>query len=249
MLTKHKLEQKLNTHPLIIPRLQTLKLATEINPKFHNPHILGGFLRNIALDMEPNDCDVAFQGYQLNQPGITEAVRSAEQKLCIEPYPEWEFENIMATGLSGDFFENTVGKHSNHTDFLTGLMMGVDGKLFISDDKTLTDIENRIYDFRFHGIEIWANHRGKGRSYSSCIVGDLTRGLYLCASLNLTPSSIATFLFGYYDKFFGDLDLNDQEARKSYWFKKTKYDKKYQLILDRFHIKSLTTSTDPKTGM
>lgn len=193
MLTIFELEHKLNTHPLVVPRLQTLKLAEEINPRFHKPHILGGFLRNIALDMEPNDCDVAFQGYQLNQPGITEVVREAEQRLGITPYPEWEFENVVATGISSDFFENTVGKNSNHTDFLTGLMMNIDGKLFVADDKTLSDLENRIYDFRFAGIEIWANHRGQGRSYASCIVGDLTRGLYLCGSLNLTPSAIVSF--------------------------------------------------------
>ncbi len=243
MLTIAELEHKLTTHPLVVPRLQTLKLAEQINPEFRTPHILGGFLRNVVLDREPNDCDVAFQGYQLNQPGITEAVREAETRLGIEPYPEWDFENAMATGLSTDFYENTIGSFSNHTDYLTGLMMDVKGKLFITEAKTLQDLETRVYDFRFAGIESWANHRGQGRSYASCIVGDLTRGLYLCETLDLTPSPIVVYLLQHYDKLLAELTPADQEARKAYWFKKTKGQRRYQRILDRFNITSLATAT------
>lgn len=242
MLTKQDLEKRLNSHPLVISRLQTLRLAEEINPEFRRPCIMGGFLRNIALGAEPNDCDVVFQGHQLNQSGIVEAICEAESRLGITPYARWDFENVMATGLSGDFFENTVGKCANHTDYLTMLLMDTNGTLYLGEENTLLGIENRIYDFRFSGIEIWANHRGNGRSYASCIVGDLTRGLYLCTALNLTPSAIVSFLMSNYDILSEKLDKEDREARRSYWLKKTKGDRKYQPILDRFNIKTLKTS-------
>lgn len=241
MLTKKQLEERLNKNPLVGNRLETLRLAEKINPDFHSPHIIGGFLRNISLGVKPNDCDVVFQGNQLNQPGIVEAVREAEKQLRIEPYPDWDFENAMATGQSDNFFENTVGKNSNHTDYITNLMVGLNGVLYLGDEKTLSDIENRTYDFRFSGIEVWASHRGKGRSYTSCIVGDLTRGLYLCTILTLTPSAIVSFLMSNYDVFFKKLDLEDQENRRSFWLKKTKGNIVYQNILDRFGIKSLLT--------
>jgi len=182
---------------------------------------------------------VVFQGQQWEQPGIVEAVREAEKRLGVEPYPEWDFENALATGQSPDFYENTIGKYSNHTDYLTVLLLDADGKLYIGDEKTLSDIETRTYDFRFSGIEVWAMHRGQGRSYASCIVGDLTRGLYLCQNLNLEPSLIVKFLMESYDYFFEKLSAEDQEARRAYWKKKTKNNRKYQQVLDRFNIKSL----------
>src|SRR5579859_3722412 len=119
MLTKERIQCKLNNSPLIKPRLETLRLAEEINPKFKNPHIVGGYMRNIVLGIAPNDCDVCFQGYMLNQPGILEAIREAEMRLGVEAYPEWECENISATGYSGDLYEDIVGKYSFHTDYLT----------------------------------------------------------------------------------------------------------------------------------
>lgn len=243
MITKEELEKKLNANPLVVARLETLKEAEKINPDFKSPHIMGGFLRNIALDLEPNDCDVVFKGTRLNQEGITESVKEAERRLKIPPYPDWDFENILATGMSDDFYENAVGKLSNHTDYLTVLLMDVDGKLYLGEDKTLTDIENKVYDLRFSGIEIWAQHRGKGRSYLSCLVGDLTRGLYLCKSLNLTPSAIVTFLLGNYDHFFSQLSPDDQKGRMDYWLRKTKADPKFQEILTHYGISSLKTPT------
>ena len=230
----------LSTHPLVVPRLQTLKLAEQLNPKFHKPHIVGGYLRDIALNAKPNDCDVVFQGYQLNQPGIVEAVREAEKRLGIEPYPEWDFENAMATGMCDDFVENTIGKYSHHTDYLTVLLLDTDGRLFITEEQTVSDIENKVYDLRFAGIEVWATHRGEGRTYASCIVGDLTRGLYLCSRLNLKQSAIVTFLLQNFDSFFEQLEEADQQMRRAYWKKKTKGAPEYKQILDKFKIKSLT---------
>jgi hypothetical protein len=240
MLNKKDLEKMLQKHPLVEPRLVTLQLAEKLNPKFKNPHIVGGFLRNIILDCKPNDCDVSFKGYELNQPGILEAVREAEKQLKIEPYPDWEFENISVTGYSGDFYKDLVGEHSNHTDYLTVISMDTNGTLHMGDEeKVLHDLTNRIYDLRFEGVEIWAKQRGNGRSYASCIAGDLTRGLYLSHTLKLTPSPIASFLMSNYDSIFSKLESEDQNARLAYWMKKTKGDPSYQEILDRFRITSL----------
>jgi hypothetical protein len=239
MLTKQQLEDTLNSNPLIHQRLQTLKLAEQLNPKFESPHIVGGYLRNIALGAAPKDCDVVFQGYQREQPGILEAVREAESQLGITPYPEWEFENITATGFSDDFYENTIGKYSNHTDYLTLILMDSLGQLYIGDDRTLSDIETRTWDLRFAGVDIWVNHRAVGRSYASCLTGDLIRGLYLGQLLHLNFSGIATFLLNNFDLIFNKLELSDQEGRKAFWIKKTKGDSSFQPILDRFSITSL----------
>jgi len=241
MLTKDELEKRLNTHPLVVPRLKTLARAEKINPDFRGPCISGGFLRNVALGKEPNDCDVVFRGTQAEQPGIVEAVRQAEKELNIEPWPDWDFENVLATGQSKDFLENLIGKFANHTDYLTMLLMDTTGKLYLGDEKTLFDIENRIFDLRFSGIEIWANHRGKGRTYASCLMGDLIRAFYLCTYLDLTPSPIAAFLMSNFDHFFENTTKEDQESRKAFWQKKTKGDPKYQSILDKFGVKSLAT--------
>ncbi|SRR5258708_15685850 len=242
MFTKEQLETNLNNHPLIKTRLETLRLAEEINTKFKNPHIVGGYLRNIILNTIPNDCDVSFQGYMFNQPGILEAVQEAEGKLGIDHYPDWEFENISATGYSGDLYEDLVGKYSFHTDYLTLVIMNSKGKLSIGEqEKTLYDFNHQIYDLRFKGVEMWAIHRGNGRSFASCLTGDLTRGLYLCHSLDLTPSPIVTFLWSNYDSIFNKLSPEDQKGRIVYWQKKTKGNPDYQKILDAFGITSLKT--------
>ncbi len=236
MLTKKVLETKLNTNPLVKDRLRTLTLAEEINPKFKDPHILGGYLRNIALDAEPKDCDVSFKGFQPNQPGILEAVLEAEKILGIKNENGWDFENAYATELSNDFYEIILGKFSNHTDYLTMLAMDTKGTLYTGEEKTVSDIENRIFDLRFEGVEIWANYRGQGRSYASCITGDLTRGLYFGQLLNLEHSAIASFLTQNFDHIFNNLSLEDQKARINFWLKKTNGDEFYKPILDKFGV-------------
>lgn len=240
MLTLETLERQLLDHPLVAPRLATLRKAEELNPDFRNPHIVGGFLRNIALNKQPNDCDVVFQGKELNQPGVSEAVREAEHQLGVY-YPDWEFENVSATGLSGDFYADTIGIHSWHTDYLTLILMGNEGKVLLGDEKTLQDLDERIYDLRFSGVEVWVNHRRKGHGYASCLIGDLIRCLYLCKSLDLAPSLISDFLLHHFDAIFSELTLDDQENRRGFWHKKSKGDTSYQPMLDRYNIKTLTT--------
>ncbi len=242
MKTLTELEQQLNSHPLVTPRLKTLALAEQINPNFKNPHIVGGFLRNVALGLPPKDCDVIFQGNQLNQPGIAEAVLEAEAQLGVH-YPEWEFENISATGLSGDFFEDSIGKHSYHTDYLTLMLMDAKGNLIVGDDKALIDLNDKRYELRLSGVEVWANHRGNGRSYASCLLGDLIRALYLCHDLQLTPSSHTNLLLLNFDTLFNQLDTADQDSRRKFWLKKTKNRQSFQIILDKYNIKSLTISS------
>lgn len=236
MLSKETLETKLNTNPLIIDRLKTLKLAEEINPEFKDPHILGGYLRNIALDCEPKDCDITFKGYMPNQPGILEAVLEAEKRLGITNENGWDFENAYASELSTDFYEIILGKYANHTDYLTMLAMDTEGNLYTGGEKTLHDIENRIFDIRFEGVEIWANHRGNGRSYASCITGDLIRGLYFGQLLNLNHSPTTAFLTQNFDHIFKQLNIEDQKARIDFWLKKTNGNIFYKPILDKFGV-------------
>lgn len=219
-----------------------MKLAEQLNPDFKNPNIIGGYLRNIILGATPKDCDVVFQGKELNQPGVLEAVQEAEQKLGVIPYLDWEFENATATGVSDDFYDDIIGKYAHHTDYLTDLCIDTNGKVHIYKQKVLQDLETRTYDLRFAGVEIWVNHRNKGRSYTSCIIGDLTRALYLGRLMNLNFSMVVEFLLNNLDMLFNQLSSEDQERRKSFWMKKTKGDVFYQPILDRFSIKSFTTS-------
>ncbi|MBI2595720.1 hypothetical protein HYW46_03235 [Candidatus Daviesbacteria bacterium] len=235
-MTKEELEHILKNHDIVKPKLEILRLAEEINPEFKNPHIVGGFLRNIILDAFPRDCDVIFQGHQLNQPGILEAVQEAEKRLGIEPYPDWEFENTTATGRSGDIYEDNVGKYTHHTDYLTMLIMDTKGNLHIGGEKTLHDLEHRIYDLHFPGVYIWATHRGGGRSFFSCLSGDLIRAYYLSHVLKLTPSATSAFLMGEFDNIFNNLNPGDQQARLDFWFKKTHGDPAYQPILDKYGV-------------
>ena len=239
MLNERVLESKLNSNPLVVDRIRTLKLAEEINPKFKDPHILGGYLRNLALDCAPKDCDVAFRGYMKDQPGVLEAVLEAEKRLGIKNKNGWDLENAFASELSTDFYEIIIGKHSNHTDYLTMLGMDVSGKLYTGGEKTLFDIENRIFDLRFEGIEIWANYRGKGRSYASCITGDLIRGLYFGQLLRLEHSATASFLTQCFDHIFNMLEVDDQNARINFWLKKTNGSPFYKPILVKFGVTTL----------
>lgn len=240
MLTRVELEAKLVNEQQIKERLSTLNLAERLNSQFRNPHIIGGYLRNIALGKQPNDCDVFFEGDQLNQPGILEAVQEAEKQQGYDHFTDWEFENIAVRGYSGNLYEDAVGKYSHHTDFITMLMIDSKGRLYLDpEEKVLTDLTDRIYDINFSGVEMWAKHRGQGRSYESCICGDLIRGFYMCHSLELTPSLTVEFLMRNFDSFFNRLDTEDQEARRSFWMKKTKGDSAYQQILDKYGVKSL----------
>jgi|GEM_PF-5519764 hypothetical protein len=239
MLTKQRLQTQLLKDPQVQNRLTTLKLAEELNPRFHAPHIVGGYLRNIFLGYQPKDCDVVFQGYQLNQPGILECVREAELQLKLEPYPNWDFENVTATGVTPDFYDNTIGKYSHHTDYLTLMLMDSAGKVYLGDTKTLADLDTRTYDLRFAGVEIWATHRGKGRSYTNCLLGDLIRALYLGGCLGLKYSQIVSFLLSHFDSFYASLPSEAQKTRQAFWLSKTQGDPLYQPILDRFGIHSL----------
>jgi hypothetical protein len=243
MLTQDQLQKFLNTHPLVEPRLRTLALAAELNPDFKTPHIQGGYLRNIALDVEPNDCDVFFAGTQRNQPGVIEAVKKAEAILGLD-YDKWEFENLTATGVSGDFLADSVGQHGPYTDHASTLIMSSDGELKIGGPETLNNLANRIYDLRLTGIEVWATHRGQGRSYASCILGDLIRALYLCHDLNLTPSPCTADFLNRFDSLFRNLEAADQQSRINFWLKKTKGDPSYRPTLSKFNITSLPIIND-----
>ncbi|MEN9389857.1 MAG: hypothetical protein RLY61_941 [Candidatus Parcubacteria bacterium] len=236
MLTEKILETNLNCNQLIIDRLKTLSLAAEINPDFKDPHIHGGYLRNIALGKDPKDCDVTFKGYTQNQPGILESVIEAEKRLGVKNENGWDFENAYATELSSDFYEIILGKFSHHTDYLTMLAMDTSGNLYTGGKKTISDLDRRVFDLRFEGVEIWASYRGKGRSYASCIVGDLTRGLYFGQLLGLNHSTTAAFLTQNFDHFFNSLESEDQKARINFWLKKTNGDTSYKPILDKFGV-------------
>lgn len=240
MYSREQLQRQLTNHPLVTSRLDTLRLAAEINPAFRDPHITGGYLRNILLGVEPNDCDVVFKGIMINQPGITEVVQQAEAMLNIKPYPNWEFENSSATGYSGNFYDDNIGKYSYHTDYLTMIMMDTSNKLHLGQNcRTLQDLSSRTYDLYFPGIRMWAIHRGRGRSYLSCLTGDLIRGLYLCTSLKLAPSSAVEKLFNIFDDIYNSLDSQDQANRQTFWLKKTNADIIYKPILDKYSVKSL----------
>lgn len=235
-MTREEAELRLAAHPLIQPRLTTLRLAAQLNPDFGNPHIVGGYLRNILLGVAPRDCDVVFEGYMRNQPGVLEAVQEAEQSLGIEPFGDWEFENSKATGFSGDILADNIGKYAYHTDYLTRLMMNVNAELIVADPKTLEHIEERIYEIYLPGIEMWATHRGNGRSYASCIAGDLIRALYFVRSINVSLSSHVEFLLQHYDEIFSGLSSDDQASRIKFWRKKTNADPGYRPLLDTYGI-------------
>lgn len=239
-MNRNQMERELRNNPDVDQRTSTLKLAQEINPQFCDPHIVGGYLRNILLGCKPNDCDVVFKGTQLNQPGVLEAVQEAEAKLGIPPYLDWEFENITATGYSKDLYSDVLGRYSFHTDYLTMVLMDTNQILYIGEEeKTLTNYEQRIYDLHFQGIMMWVTHRAKGRSYQSCLVGDLIRCLYLCQGLNLTPSPVCELLVSNFDTLFQELNTEDQKSRLSFWLKKTKGNPAFNQILDKYAIYSL----------
>jgi hypothetical protein len=235
-MTHEEAEVYLATHPLVKPRLATLRKAAELNKDFCNPHIVGGYLRNVLLGVAPRDCDVVFEGHMLDQPGILEAVQEAERLLDIEPFSDWEFENSKATGFSGDIIADNIGEYTYHTDYLTRLMMNTNAELIVVDPKTLEHIEKRIYEIYLPGVEMWATHRGNGRSYASCIAGDLIRALYFAHSINVSLSRHVEFLLKHYDEIFSGLSPDDQASRIKFWRKKTGGNPSYKRILDRYNI-------------
>ena len=235
-MTFEEAEGHLSAHTLVRPRLATLRKAAELNKDFRNPHIVGGYLRNILLGVAPRDCDVVFEGYMRNQPGVLEAVQEAEQLLGIEPFGDWEFENSTATGFSGDFIADNIGVYTYHTDYLTMLMMNAEGKLLIGQRETLQYIEQRLYEIYLPGVAMWAKHRGEGRSYASCISADLIRAIYLSRVLNVTLSPHVEFLLNHYDQIFKGLSADDQAGRIKFWRKKTGGKSEYQDVLDHYHI-------------
>ena len=52
MLTEQELILKFKQHPELQKRVGILKIASEINPDFKNPHIIGGYLRDLVLGRE-----------------------------------------------------------------------------------------------------------------------------------------------------------------------------------------------------
>ncbi len=118
MVRGERLEQKFRAHSQLEKRTAVLRVASELQPHFRNPHIVGGYLRDITLESQSADCDVVFSGNVQNQLGILEAVRESELRLGIKPLTGWEIENIGVTGPTGNLIDDTVGFHSNHTDYL-----------------------------------------------------------------------------------------------------------------------------------
>lgn len=167
-------------------RLAVLKQASELNPQFKNPFIVGGYLRDVVLGEPPADCDVAFVGMSLNQFGVLESVREAEARLGVGPFDGWEFENMAATGVSGDIVADTIGFHSHHTDWLTLLLCSADSDVLIGSPKTAEVLSTRTYDIRYQGLLVWTTVRG--RSYHRVLAGVACRGLYLCHKLRLNPT-------------------------------------------------------------
>lgn len=219
-------------------RTAVLRRASEINPEFKNPYITGGMLRDILLGEEPRDCDVVFEGIKANQEGVLEAVQEAEARLGMNPLPGWEFENTYANGTSNSIIENTIGFYSNHTDFLTLLMVNGEEELHIGDEKTLPHLESRIYDPRYQGMMVWMGLRG--RTYHEVLTGDAIRGLYLTHRLNLTPSEHAEELFYKVDEHFAHLTPEQQARRRTYWAKKTADVEDVDTILKQYNVTCLS---------
>lgn len=237
MLTKEVIESKFKQHPELQRRINTLQVASEINPDFKNPHIVGGYLRDVFLGVNPSDCDVFFEGYMKDQPGILEYIREAEDKLGYPNYPGWEFENTLATGVTDNLFDNTIGYYSNHTDHLTMMVYDGQGNLRIGSSQTLHDLETRTYDVRYQGILVWTMFRG--RSFYSVLAGVATRGMYLCHKLNLHPSPNSADLFKRFESHFEKLEDEDKQGKIQYWKKKTKNLPGAGVILEKYGIRSL----------
>ncbi len=237
MIKYDKFQQLLITDPEVQARVAVLKVATELNKDFHNPNITGGFLRDKLLGFEPRDCDVVFEGYQRDQPGILEAIYDAENYLGLPHSDNWECENKKATGISGHLEEDVIGFHSNHTDYLSTLMLSSDGELKIGSQRTIECIENGIYDIRHQGLMIWMAQAG--RTYYRVYAGVACRGMYLCQRLGLTASAGAIEVFKRLDEFAERLTDLERESLLKFWKKKTIGIENAEEILERFGIQSL----------
>jgi hypothetical protein len=236
-MTDIAITTKIQSNPDLQLKIRVLSLAEKMNPKFKNPHIQGGYLRDIVLDATPSDCDVVFDGYVKDQPGVLESVREAEKQLGVDHYPNWEFENFNASGVSGNFFDDTIGFYSNHTDYLTLMLCDAHGKVLYGSDKTLQCLHGRIYDIRYQGLMIWMGFRD--RSYFRSTAGLACRGMYLCHKLNLNVSDLARELFTHFDYNYEKLTAEEKESLVSYWNKKTKNLADVQTTLDKFGVKKL----------
>lgn len=238
MLTEQELVLKFKQHKELQQRAEILKVASQINPDFKNPNIAGGYLRDVALGESPSDCDVFFEGKMKDQPGIIECIRAAEDELGYPNYSDWEFENTLATGLTDNLFENTIGYYSNHTDHLTMMAYDCKGNLRIGSSQTLHDLETRTYDVRYKGMLIWATSRD--RTFYSILAGVATRGMYLCHKLGLHPSTASEDLFRRFEFHFQMLSDEDRQGRVNYWLKKTKNLTGTRAILEKYGIASLS---------
>lgn len=237
MFSNQAVESKLKASAELQRRVEVLRVASKINSDFRNPNICGGFLRDTVLGEKPADCDVVFEGYTLNQPGILECVRDAESRLGYRQSPDWEFENALATGISRNIYEDVIGFYSNHTDYLTLLMYDADGKLRIGSRKTLDCLARRIYEIRYQGLLIWVSFRG--RSYFRALSGLACRGLYLCHRLGLSPSPDAESVFRHFNFHFENLTDDERTSLLDFWHKKTASLPAVGSILDQYQIKCL----------
>ena len=228
-------------NPELLEKLEVLKLASELNPEFKTPNITGGYLRDILLGKTSSDCDVVFEGYMKNQPGVLECVKEAEKKLKYEPYDGWEFENFKVSGLSGDIFEDVIGFYSNHTDYLTLIMCDGNKNIRVGSKHTLECLENRLYDIRYQGLLVWLGFRE--RTYFRAMAGLGCRGMYLCHKLELNISDNAEELFVKFDANFSRLTEEERASLLGYWNKKTRNLSNIVHILDRFGVKCLNDSS------
>lgn len=236
-MNNEALNEKLSSNTDLQNKCAILKLATKLNPAFKNPNIIGGYLRDIALDKVPSDCDVVFEGYMKDQPGILECVKEAEHELGFSPYENWEFENFKASEVTGDIFEDTIGFYSNHTDFLTLILCDINGNLRIGSDKTSQYLSEKVYDIRYQGLMVWMAARS--RSYFRSLAGVACRGIYLSHKLDLNPTKEAIALFEHFDLNFEKLSAEEKTSLTSYWNKKTKSLKNMDSTLRKYKISSL----------
>jgi hypothetical protein len=236
-MTQKALANKILSNPDLQNKLKILSLAEKINPKFKNPNICGGYLRDLVLEASPSDCDVFFDGYMKNQHDILECVREAEKQLKIAPYTNWEFENFNVSCVTGDLYEDTIGFYSNHTDYLTLILCDTDGNVRFGSEDTISCLNAKIYDIRYQGLMVWTGFRD--RTYYRSLAGLACRGMYLCHKLNLNPADSAIDLFKNFDFNYGKLTDDEKVSLLAYWNKKTRNISDIQLTLDRFNVKNL----------
>lgn len=236
-MSAREITNKIKNHGDLQQKIKILALAEKINPKFKNPNICGGYLRDIVLEKEPSDCDVVFDGYMRNQPDILECVREAEKQLSIEPYNNWEFENYNASGVTGDIFDDTIGFYSNHTDYLTLILCDTAGHIRFGSANTIRCFNESLYDVRYQGLMVWMGFRE--RTYYRSLAGLACRGIYLSHKLNLNVSESAKSLFEHFDFNYEKLTEDEKTSLLGYWKKKTKNLENIQNTLNKFNVKNL----------